>query len=156
MQVHSLGIEDFCEEEYALIGIHTTLEDYKLAYLLNQHLKISFKKANFNLDFENKNNNASFSIFEYTNLQYDFDWFLISNSIKEDKATISNGLPLFTETKTYLIPEKKNIDFFLKISGDVEPEFVTKTIQKIKGVNQIITSYQIDKNSLKSKDFLIF
>ena len=156
MQVHSLGIEDFCEEEYALIGIHTTLEDYKLAYLLNQYLKISFKKANFNLDFENKNNNASFSIFEYTNLQYDFDWFLISNSIKEDKATISNGLPLFTETKTYLIPEKKNIDFFLKISGDVEPELVTETIQKIKGVNQIITSYQIDKNSLKSKDFLIF
>jgi hypothetical protein len=156
MQVHSLGIEDFCEEEYALIGIHTTLEDYKLAYLLNQYLKISFKKANFNLDFENKNNNASFSIFEYTNLQYDFDWFLISNSIKEDKATISNGLPLFTETKTYLIPEKKNIDFFIKISGDVEPEFVTETIQKIKGVNQIITSYQIDKNSLKSKDFLIF
>jgi hypothetical protein len=156
MQVHSLGIEDFCEEEYALIGIHTTLEDYKLAYLLNQHLKISFKKANFNLDFENKNNNASFSIFEYTNLQYDFDWFLISNSIKEDKATISNGLPLFTETKTYLIPEKKNIDFFIKISGDIELELVRKTIQKIKEVNQIITSYQIDKNSLKSKDFLIF
>jgi hypothetical protein len=156
MQVHSLGIEDFCEEEYALIGIHTTLEDYKLAYLLNQHLKISFKKAKFNLDFENKNNNASFSIFEYTNLQYDFDWFLISNSIKEDKATISNGLPLFTETKTYLIPEKKNIDFFIKISGDIELELVRKTIQKIKGVNQIITSYQIDKNSLKSKDFLIF
>jgi hypothetical protein len=156
MQVHSLGIEDFCEEEYALIGIHTTLEDYKLAYLLNQHLKISFKKANFNLDFENKNNNASFSIFEYTNLQYDFDWFLISNSIKEDKATISNGLPLFTETKTYLIPEKKNIDFFIKISGDIELELVRKTIQKIKEVNQIITSYQIDKNTLKSKDFLIF
>jgi hypothetical protein len=156
MQVHSLGIEDFCEEEYALIGIHTTLEDYKLAYLLNQHLKISFKKANFNLDFENKNNNASFSIFEYTNLQYDFDWFLISNSIKEEKATISNGLPLITETKTYLIPEKKNIDFFIKISGDIELELVRKTIQKIKEVNQIITSYQIDKNSLKSKDFLIF
>lgn len=156
MQVHSLGIEDFCEEEYALIGIHTTLEDYKLAYLLNQHLKTRFKKAAFNLDFENKNNNASFSIFEYTNHQYDFDWFLISNSIKEDKATISNGLPLFTEMKTYLIPEKKNIDFFIKISGDIELEFVRKTIQKIKGVNQIITSYQIDKNSLKSKDFLIF
>ena len=156
MQVHSLGIEDFCEEEYALIGIHTTLEDYKLAYLLNQDLKTRFKKAAFNLDFENKNNNASFSIYEYTNLQYDFDWFLISNSIKEDKASISNGLPLFTETKTYLIPEKKNIDFFIKISGGIEPELVKKTVQKIKGVNQIITSYQIDKNTLKSKDFLIF
>jgi len=156
MQIHSLGFDDFCEEEYSLIGIHTVLEDYKLAYLLNQHLKISFKKADFNLDFENKKNNASFSIYKYINVKYDFDWFLISNSIKEEKATTSNGLPLFTETKTYLIPEKKNIDFFIKISGDIEFACLTKTIQKIKEVNQVITSYQIDKNTLKSKDFLIF
>lgn len=156
MQVHSLCLEDFCQEEYSLIGIHTTLEDYKLAYLLNQQLKISFRKSDFNLDFENKKNNASFSIYEYTSVEYDFDWFLISNSIKEENGTISNGLPLYTETKTYLIPEKKNIDFFIKISGDIDYKFFTKTIQKIKEVNQIITSYQIDKNSLKSKDFLIF
>lgn len=156
MQVHSLVLEDFCEEEYYLIGIHTTLEDYKLAYLLNRHLKANFKKAAFSLDFENEKNNASFSIYEYTNQKYDFDWFLISNSIKEENAALSNGLQLFTETKIYLIPEKKNVDFFIKVSGDVSIEFIEKTIQKIKEVNQVITSYQIDKNTLKSKDFLIF
>ena len=156
MQIHSLDLEDFCEEEYSLIGIHTTLEDYKLAYLLNKQLKISFKKANFNLDFENKKNNASFSIFEYTNIKYDFELFLISNSIKEEKKSTLSGLPLFTETKTYLIPEKKNIDFFIKISGDIQYEFITEAIKKIKEVNQVITSYQIDKNTLKSKDSLIF
>lgn len=156
MQIHSLDLEDFCEEEYSLIGIHTTLEDYKLAYLLNKQLKTSFKKANFNLDFENKKNNASFSIFEYTNIKYDFELFLISNSIKEEKKSTLSGLPLFTETKTYLIPEKKNIDFFIKISGDIQYEFITEAIKKIKEVNQVITSYQIDKNTLKSKDSLIF
>ncbi len=156
MQIHSLDLEDFCEEEYSLIGIHTTLEDYKLAYLLNKQLKTSFKKANFNLDFENKKNNASFSIFEYTNTKYDFELFLISNSIKEEKKSTLSGLPLFTETKTYLIPEKKNIDFFIKISGDIQYEFITEAIKKIKEVNQVITSYQIDKNTLKSKDSLIF
>ena len=154
MQVHSLGLEDFCEEEYSLIGIHTTLEDYKLVYLLNKELKTGFKKAKFNLDFDN--NNASFSIYNYTNYKYDFDWYLIANSTTEEKQTPSNRLLLYTETKTYLIPEKKNIDFFIKISGEKDYEFVNKTIQKIKGIHQVITSYQIDKNTLKSKDFLIF
>ena len=82
--------------------------------------------------------------------------FLISNSIKEEKKSTLSGLPLFTETKTYLIPEKKNIDFFIKISGDIQYEFITEAIKKIKEVNQVITSYQIDKNTLKSKDSLIF
>ena len=37
MQIHSLGLDVF-EEEYSLIGIHTTLEDYKLAYLSLLHI----------------------------------------------------------------------------------------------------------------------
>ena len=157
MQVHSLVLDDFCKEEYSLIGIHTTLEDYKLAYLLNQQLKINLKRDSFNLDVENEKSNVSFSVFKYTDTRYDFDWFLISNSTKDkEKQSSSNRLLLFTETKIYLIPEKKNIDFFIKISGDVPFEFVSKTNQKIKEVNQIITSYQIDTNTLKSKDFLIF
>ena len=52
MQVHSLDIEDFYEDNYTLIGIHTALEDFKLAYLLNSNLNTRFLKAHFNLDFE--------------------------------------------------------------------------------------------------------
>ena len=57
---------------------------------------------------------------------------------------------------TYLIPEKKKVDFFLKISGDLQYEFVIKTVEKIKRIGQVVTAYTIDKNSLKSKDFLTF
>ena len=60
------------------------------------------------------------------------------------------------ETKTYLIPEKKKVDFFIKISGEISFEFVANAVNKIKNIEQIITSYSIDKNTLKSKDFLIF
>ena len=42
MQVHSLDIEDFYEDNYTLIGIHTALEDFKLAYLLNNNLDTLF------------------------------------------------------------------------------------------------------------------
>ncbi len=156
MQIHALGLEDFCEEEYSLIGIHTALEDYKLAYLLNKNLKTQFYKSQNNLEFENDKNKASFSIYNFSSKKYDFDWFLIANSFKRENQTESNELRLTTETKTYLIPEKKKVDFFIKISGEVDVDFVISAVQIIKNIEQIITSYSIDKNTLKSKDFLIF
>ena len=156
MQIHSLGLEDFCEEEYSLIGIHTALEDFKLAYLLNKNLNTSFYESKEDLKFENQQKNASFSIFNYSNTEYDFDWFLIANSSKRENQTESNELLLISETKAYLIPEKKKVDFFIKISGDLSFSFLSETVDKIKKIDQIITSYSIDKKTLKSKDFLIF
>jgi hypothetical protein len=156
MQIHSLGLDDFCEEEYSLIGIHTALEDFKLAYLLNKSLGTSFYKSREDLNFENQRKKASFSIFNYASVKYDFDWFLIANSSKRENQTESNELLLTSETKTYLIPEKKKVDFFLKISGDLAYSLVLETVDKIKKIDQVITSYSIDKNTLKSKDFLIF
>ena len=156
MQVYALELDDFCEEEYSLIGIHSTLEDYKLAYLLNKNLNTRFYKAKQDLEFVREKKKASFSIYNYENIKYDFDWFLIANSYRRENQTVSNELLLTSETKTYLIPEKKKVDFFLKICGESEYEFLMKTINKIKNIDNVITAYSIDKNTLKSKDFLIF
>jgi hypothetical protein len=156
MQIHSLGFNDFYEDDFSLIGIHTTLEDYKLAYLLNKNLKINFIKSKENLNFEKTEKPSSFSIFNYYNKEYDSDWVLIANSSKRENQTESNELLLTTETKIYLIPEKKKVDFFIKVSGELGFDFVKKIIDKVKNIEQVITSYPIDKNTLKSKDFLIF
>jgi len=156
MYIHSLDFDDFCEEEYYLIGIHTTLEDYKLAYLLNKQLKTNLTKEVYSLDFETEKKNASFSVFSYTNYTYDFDWFLISNSYKSERKIQLSQLLLSSEIKTYLIPEKKGVDFFIKIIGNSDTMFISRTIDQIKEINQVITSYKIDHKTLKSKDFLIF
>ena len=156
MQIHSLGFNDFYEDDFSLIGIHTTLEDYKLAYLLNKNLKINFIKSKENLNFEKTEKPSSFSIFNYYNKEYDSDWVLIANSSKRENQTESNELLLTTETKIYLIPENKKVDFFIKVSGELGFDFVKKIIDKVKNIEQVITSYPIDKNTLKSKDFLIF
>lgn len=156
MQIHSLGLDDFSEDEYSLIGIHTALEDFKLAYLLNKNLSTSFQKSREDLIIEDLQIKACFSIFNYSSKKYDFDWFLIANSSKRENQTVSNELLLTSETKTYLIPEKKRVDFFIKICGDLEYSYMSETVDKIKKIDQVITSYLIDKNTLKSKDFLIF
>lgn len=156
MQIHSLELDDFCEDEYSLIGIHTVLEDFKLAYLLNKYIQTNFSKYREGLQFDEAQKKASFSLFKYTNYKFDYEWFLIANSFKRENEIATNQLLLSSETKTYLIPERKKIDFFIKIYGDVSYGFVSKTVQKINQIDQVITSYSIDKNTLKSKDFLIF
>lgn len=156
MQIHALGLQDFLEEEYSLIGIHTAIEDYKLAYLLNKNVNTHFTKSAKDLEFTYNKNKAYFSIYNFTNKKYDYEWFLIANSFKKENQTTSKELLLTTETKTYLIPEKKKVDFFIKIAGEVHFDFVLKTVHKINEIEQVITAYSIDKHTLKSKDFLIF
>jgi len=116
MQVHSLDIEDFGDDNYTLIGIHTSLEDFKLAYLLNNNLDTLFSKADYSLDFERSDSKASFSVYNYTNEEFDHEWFLISNSYTEEKTNELDTILLSTETKTYLIPEKKKSGLFYKNS----------------------------------------
>jgi hypothetical protein len=156
MQVHALDLHDFCEEQYTLIGIHTTLEDYKLAFLLNSHLKTNFHRAAYSLDFDNTVEGISFSIYSYSNKEYDFEWYLIANSCTQELKLNSTGFLQSTEVKTYLIKEKKKVDFFIKIIGETNDAFIAKILDKINEINQVVTSYKIDINTLKSKDFLIF
>ena len=40
MAIHKLHIDEFDEVDYELIAIHTSLEDYRLAYFLNKKLPI--------------------------------------------------------------------------------------------------------------------
>ncbi len=156
MQTHALAIDEFGQETYTLIAIHTALEEYKLAYLLNKALNTRFTIAAFKLDFESKHNSSSFTVYEYCNDKFDIAWFLIANTCKTTLNKGLGGLNLATETKSYLINEQKNVDFFIKINEETDHTIVHQTIEKINTINQVVTSYSVDPNSLKSKDFLIF
>lgn len=145
-------------EAYSLIGIHTSVEGYHLAYLLNKNLNTSFSKSLQHLDF--KNNNATYSIYEFVDESKQQETFLISNKFIGNHTQITDA-NLFSDsisysTTSYLIPEKKKVDFFLKIEGDTLPSEIKKILNKLNNIHQIITSYNINPSDLKSKDFLIF
>ncbi|MGB1043139.1 MAG: IPExxxVDY family protein [Tenacibaculum sp.] len=156
MATYALNIDEFSNNDYALIGIHTVLSEYKLAYLLNKILKIKFSKSTYNLDFTHQNSQSSYSVYEYVDMVLDYEWFLIANVYKSSQKTITTSLFNESDTITYLVPEKKRVDFFIKIQGDFDLEYIVKVIEKINQIPQIITSYEIEVEHLKSKDFLIF
>jgi hypothetical protein len=154
MQIHSLELAD----DFSLIGIHSSEEDYRLAFLLNQYLQTKFSKLKQQLDFHNTK--ASFSVFEFIDERCQLSYHLIANKFIGN-AYLSAEPNLFSTENTfsnisYLIREKKTVDFFLKIEGDISHYELKKRIDQIKNINQVITSYKIDPKDLKSKDHLIF
>ena len=160
MAVHKLILDDvFDEVYYTLIAIHCTIEDYRLAYLLNSKLGVSLKRKKCDLDF-NKGK-SSFSIFDWEDEKELVTWSLVSNICVKEVYQEAKTQSLFnTEnkvTKTFnLVPEKKRVNYFLKIENELNENKEKYIINSILNIPQIATAYSIDTCQLKSKDNLIF
>ena len=79
MITHKILINDFISEDYELIALHSSLDDYKLAYLINSLLNIHLKKNNFNIEIEIEEGKSSFSNFIFEDKKNDVTWSLIAN-----------------------------------------------------------------------------
>lgn len=160
MAVHKLILDDVFEEAlYPLIAIHCTIEDYRLAYLLNKHLGINLTRER--LDLEYNKGKSTYSIFEWEDNKQLTTWSLVANICKTEEIQQVNQESLFTNeeriTKTYnLIPEYKQVNYFLKINNQYNFNKEAYILNSILSIPQIATAYSIDVNQLKSKDNLIF
>lgn len=161
MPKYNLEMSDFIDIDFSLIGITCSIEDYRLAYLLNKNLNTNFERSETNLEIEIKATKQSFSMFSYKNLHYFNDWYLIANKFFQTEL-INQPSNLFSatnynvETINYLIPEQKKIDYFIKISGGIEPDYYQNLITTIKSIQQVEAVFKINPDELKSIDFLIF
>lgn len=145
--------DDFCEENYVLIALHCDLEDYALAYALNDALKISLKRSETDLDISNE---TSFPIYEWKDKLNERYWTLIINtSIKEEYLEVDDLFSNETSTTVYhILPEYKDVDYLLKIEQE-ENEADRDLMDSILEIPKIITAYQIEIDNLKSKQNLI-
>tara|TARA_R110002050_G_scaffold16719_2_gene50540 strand:+ start:2209 stop:2679 length:471 start_codon:yes stop_codon:yes gene_type:complete len=151
--MHKMSL-DFYEDSFALIALHCSLEDFTLAYTINKYLKCSFKRRSTNLVFSDT---ASLPIFEWKDTINDRYWTLVPNSVQSEENTNNTGffknVPSFT--KKHLIPEYKNVDYFMKLEQeDLDSE--SAILKSILAIPNIITAYTINTNTLKSKNNLIF
>ncbi|MEJ6792505.1 MAG: IPExxxVDY family protein [Lacinutrix sp.] len=161
MAINKLVLNDFLEEEkFSLIGIHCTIDDYRLAFLLNKALDIKLTRLDFDID--NNNQQANFSIFEWEDSSQFKTWNLVSNTCKVISNQIENTLnSLFSQnptvTKTHhLVPEYGKANYLLKIDNECLTNNEKLILEKILKIDQVITAYSIAQESLKSKDQLIF
>ena len=162
MAVHKVSIEDFEEDDYHLIAIHTSLEDYRLAYFLNRDLEICLSKNESDIQSLVKQGKTSFVRFTYEDENRIINWDLVQNKNEvvgieniENRDLFSNSTNSFSST-AYLLPEYKKVDFLLKI-GNAEKEInINEIVSKINSIDNINLVYSVDVDKIKSKNNLIF
>jgi len=162
MAVYKMPLEDFDEIDYHLIAIHTTLEDYRLAYYINQSLSINLKMSKINIHISNKDGETEFARFIFDDERKDISWNLIQNINDIYVSSQENNQGLFANSNTkfsskiYFIPEFKKVDYFLKIeNGEVALDVVSIT-NCLKKIDKVSTVYSVEVEKIKSKNNLIF
>ncbi|HNP32541.1 MAG TPA: IPExxxVDY family protein [Flavobacterium sp.] len=160
MAVHKLHVDEYDEIDYQLIAIHTSLEDYLLAYCINQKLPVVLKKSDCDIQIRSKEGETQFTRFIFEDEIADVAWNLIQNKNDVLLSTQGEGDGLFAESKfstnIYLIPEFKKVDYFLKIENGNKGVDVAKITKELKKIDRISTIYAVDVENIKSKNNLIF
>ncbi len=152
------------QDDVLLIAIKSNMPYYKMAYHLNKELKLQLQKLLQEVSLITENGTNCFRHFKYKDQKKHLIWRLIENksnysiSLLEKTGTLFGGeSELFSATE-YLIPEWKNIDFFLRIEN-VDAYFEEDQLQlQLENINNISTHFIVDIASLsiKSQKNLIF
>jgi len=161
MAIHKLDLDEFDEIDYHLIAIHTTLEDYRLAYFINQHLPVILSKSNEEILISIKEGETQFSRFYFDDEDNFISWNLIQNKNEVIGQNEIINQDLFSNssqevaTKVFLLPELKKVDYFLKIESDDDLE-LAGIVKKLKSIKSLSTVYVVETETIKSKNNLIF
>lgn len=162
MATLKLYIDELEELNFHLLAIHTSLEDFRLAYFLNQKLQLNLRRNTEEIKIKNKEGNTFFSRFTFDDINSDVFWNLIENENEITLKQTNFNQGLFAEsknsfkTKDFLLPEYKKVPFFLKIDAPKESIIPTEISTLIKSIDKISTVYFIDIDNIKSKNNLIF
>ena len=162
MAVQKLDLGEFDEIDYYLIAIHTLLDDYRLAYFINQKLPINLSKSTNDVQINIKEGEINFSRFFYNDEESAFSWNLIQNKNEVIQYSNDNTQNLFSNvtmevaTKAYLLPEFKKVDYFLKIENNEEDLDLLNVQLLLNTIDNVSTVYVVDTNQIKSKNNLIF
>lgn len=158
MKIHHLGLDDSSNEYFHIIAIYSDEEDYRMAFLLNQHLNILLKRA---IPILIKKDQAKFSVFEYEDVTLYRNWLLLQNQSLIEKEIVKHN-DLFSQNttqfhqKTFYFKELKKARFLLKIVTDEGSEFLKELTEKLQNIPQIYTIELVHLAQVKNTKLLLF
>lgn len=115
-------------ESFRVICIASHQNHYRLSWALNKALNVHFKKSD---DLVIKLNKAKVD-------QRFFKYSFLKETIPATFHLISNK-----SEQGFLLKELPNIDYFLKVVGEVEEQYFTDVINKIKNLDIVITAFEL-------------
>lgn len=136
----------FIEHEYdfEVVGIVSSLKEYKLAWLINKNLGINLvKQPDLKFDFVKQ---SSYSISNYIFETENASFQLLKNRAFEADETKA----------AFLLPELKQYDYLIKLKNFAEMGEISSFKEKLLNSGQIILIKEFITEDIKSKENLIF
>jgi len=122
------------EIRFALVGISSHENDYRLVWAINNQLGTSFTRTGDLVIHQPKiGSDLEFSRYIFTDEDTYITCYLISNRC-------DNG---------FLFPEIKNLDFLIQITGAYDPHDPVEMIRTLKSVEIISAVFPLDPQQLK-------
>ncbi len=126
--------------DITLIGISSSLKDYRLCWFINKHLPLKFERIQ-DLEIYSDFGEVSFhSCFKFSYDNIETDLYIISNK---------NG-------PGYIIPESKETDYFMLSTESLNSEEEKAILNGLKKIDTIQSAYLLDPYSFKSRENLLF
>lgn len=136
--MNKLKLDIEYDYDFELIGISSHEKDYRICWALNKALNIELQQQE---DLQIKIKSVS-----------NYSWYLFENEEHyQEYCLVANR-----GNQAVLIPEQKQVDYFLMIRGVIREKEKEVILQNIKQIGMVLTAFMIDPNSLKSKQNLIF
>ena len=128
--------------DFELLGIVSPIREYRMAWLVNQELDLNLVKADdLELEFLNAD---KLEIAQYfLSLPHGFIQLLKNKAINS------------TQQLAYLIPELKNLDYFLLVQDETEELDLINFVKKLSQNPLVQSIVRIDISKLKSKENLL-
>lgn len=141
MAKRTLYLKPDYDYDFELISIISPIRDYRLCWHINNKLNLDFaRQEEIPLHYPKKHKYAYYNLFYFEDemnwLQY---YFINNRSLGE-----------------HLIPELKQVDYFLLIKGGNAATEKDAVVDILRGLEQVQAVLTIDPTTLKSKQNLIF
>ena len=141
--------------DFLLIGILSSVPDYKLCWGINKVLNIVLKKEqDLELQLHDKEMNDGLKLtFDKPEMTPRYSMYTYYKEVTHLRYTVASN----RSVSGLLIKEEQSVDFFLVVDGLYDDlKKGDSIVNDLRKQREIITAYKIDPNNLKSKQNLIF
>lgn len=129
--------------DFRLFGINSSLKDFKIAWNINQQLKIKLvKKPDYTMSFLDQ------SQIVISNYHYETEY--CSYRLIKNRSVVESP-----NEKPYLVPELRDFDYFLMISDQTDSVDIKELLEKVKKIKGLDFVTELDTTKLKSRENLL-
>lgn len=134
---HTLYIEE--EHEFTVVGISTTLKEYKLCFHLNKNLNIDLKKIEDFCFGKTKDNKLYFPLFYFNKVSSLPKISLVKNKIAD----------------SILFPVFRQVDYIMILHKVLTYNELNDYLQGIKSIQNVITAFPMKTENIKNFKFFL-